>query len=377
MRIATRVILLLFILFVIASCTDEKSSPPESEQPAEETTGEADDNEEGRGSEEVENRQQLATNLDVPWAIEKHAGNVYVSERPGAIVTITDDGQVRKPVELEADLSQQPEAGLLGLAFPDNFTETNTAFAYYSYQEGGFYYQRVVQLEENEDAWQEVSTILDEIPGGQVHQGGRIKIGPDEKLYVTTGDGSVPENAQDLESLAGKILRINQDGSVPQDNPFQDSYVYSYGHRNPQGLAWDENGTLYATEHGSNAYDEINQIEPAGNYGWPEIRGDETQENMITPVVHSGEETWAPSGMSPLHGSFFFASLRGESLNRFNPQNNTVSTVLSDLGRIRDVYAVENGLYVITNNTDGRGTPSEEDDQLIFLELPANQIHGS
>ncbi|WP_052360568.1 PQQ-dependent sugar dehydrogenase [Oceanobacillus manasiensis] len=371
----TRVVVFLLFILVLAACSGEEKSPSESEQPAEETSGEANGNE--NSSKDIEEIKQVATQLDAPWAIEMHEGKLYVSERPGAIVTITDGDQERKPVELEANLSQQAEAGLLGIALPDSFSDNGIALAYYSYEVNGTYYQRVVELEETEDSWQEVSTILDEIPGGQVHQGGRIKIGPDEKLYVTTGDASVPENSQDLESLAGKILRINTDGTVPEDNPFEDSYIYSYGHRNPQGLAWDENDTLYATEHGSDAHDEINLIEPGENYGWPVIQGDETEEDMVTPLVHSGEETWAPSGMANLHGNFFFAALRGESLMRFNPMNKTINTVLEDKGRIRDVYAVENGLYFITNNTDGRGNPSEEDDQLIFLQIPTNQLHDS
>ncbi|MCG3419346.1 PQQ-dependent sugar dehydrogenase [Oceanobacillus jordanicus] len=376
MRFTGIAILCTFFVILTACSNDErKPEPIEPEQPAEETSGEAGENEDAGN--EGENIEQVATNLEAPWAIEKHGGNLYVSERPGAIVTITKSGQTRKPVEFERDLSQQSEAGLLGIAIPEDFSSSEIAYAYYSYEQDGTYYQRVIELEEREEAWHEVSTILDRIPGGQVHQGGRIKIGPDEKLYVTTGDASVPENAQDVESLAGKILRINTDGSVPEDNPFQNSYIYSYGHRNPQGMAWDEAGSLYATAHGSNAHDEINLIKPGENYGWPVIQGDETEGEMVTPLAHSGEETWAPSGMTSLHGSFFFATLSGQSLKRFNLKNETISTVLSDFGRIRDVYADSGGLYFITNNTDGRGSPSEEDDQLIFLKLPTNQLHES
>ncbi len=146
-----------------------------------------------------------------------------------------------------------------------------------------------------ENVWREESLLLDNIPSGTYHHGGRLKIGSDGKLYVTTGDASAPDIAQDLDSLGGKILRMNLDGSIPNDNPYPNSYVYSYGHRNPQGITWSSDGTLYSSEHGSRANDEVNLIEAGQNYGWPIIEGYEEQEGMVSPLFTSGDtNTWAP-----------------------------------------------------------------------------------
>ncbi|MFZ3580121.1 PQQ-dependent sugar dehydrogenase, partial [Virgibacillus sp. DJP39] len=297
----------------------------------------------------------IAKNLNEPWEIQLINETFYISERTEAIVTVENGDQTRKTVNFDQEISNQAEAGLLGIAI----NEPKEAFAYYSYQENGEYFQRVIRMRETKNSWQEIEILLDKIPGGKYHQGGRIAIGPDDKLYITTGDATVENNAQDLDSLSGKILRMNMDGSIPKENPFDDSYIYSYGHRNPQGLAWNDDGILYATEHGSNAYDEINRIVKGGNYGWPDIRGDETKAEMIAPVAHSGETTWAPSGMDYLEGEFYYASLRGQGVRKFNPENLEVKLIINEFGRVRDVLAADNGIYFITNNTDGRGEPAK------------------
>ncbi|SFE34577.1 Glucose/arabinose dehydrogenase, beta-propeller fold [Lentibacillus persicus] len=341
--------------------SDEGQAPSDSEQ-----AEEADDTETKTADEDTE-KKTIAENLEEPWEIEHADGKFYVSERTGSIVTIDNAEQTRKPVQFSKDLSNQPEAGLLGVLLPDGFAETREAIAYYSYQENEAYYQRVATIEESGDQWEETSVLLDEIPGGQVHQGGRIEVGPDGKLYVTTGDATMEDSAQDLDSLAGKILRMNLDGTIPDDNPFEGSYVYSYGHRNSQGLAWNGDGELYATEHGSNAKDEINQIAAGNNYGWPVIRGDETEADMTEPLIHSGNNTWAPSGMVYHEGFFYFGGLAGEGLYRFDPENETEERIVSDEGRVRDVYSTEEGIYFLTNNTDGRGAPGVNDDRMLFM----------
>lgn len=349
--------LIALVILILTGCSKAQNTLTESKEQAV--------NNSGRIEYEI-----IATNLQVPWEIVKIGEKLYISERTGFIVEIEEQKINRKRVQLEKDLSNQPEAGLLGISFPEGFTDT--AYAYYSYVERGHYFQRVVEIKQTNDSWKETATLLDQIPGGKFHQGGRIEIGPDKRLYITTGDATVPELAQDINSLAGKILRMNLDGSIPDDNPFENSYVYSYGHRNPQGLAWDNEGQLYATEHGASAHDEINRIQKGKNYGWPTIQGDERREGMEAPIIHSGETTWAPSGMTFLAGKFYFATLRGEGIREFDPIAKTEQLIISDVGRVRDVLSTPEGLYAITNNTDGRGNPTNQDDILLFI--PINSL---
>ncbi|SDM87932.1 PQQ-dependent sugar dehydrogenase [Sediminibacillus halophilus] len=349
----------VLFLLIVSGCSD--SSKPESNQ--------SDDIQpEGTlsGKNDVET---VASGLEEPWEIVKWENTLYISERTGTIVEISldDEELARKSVQLDETLAEVPEAGLLGLAFPDSFSENKEAFIYYSYTSGQNVYQRVARVKEIADRWKETGVLLDNIPGGQVHHGGRIEIGPDDKLYVTVGDATKQSAAQNPDSLSGSILRLNQDGSIPTDNPDSQSAIYSWGHRNPQGLAWDDQGNLYATEHGDQAHDEINLIQPGNNYGWPQIEGDQQQREMETPLIHSGEDTWAPSGMDYKDGVFLFASLRGEALRRFDPESNSQEAVVEGYGRIRDVLATNDGVYFITNNTDGRGTPVEQDDRLLFM----------
>jgi glucose/arabinose dehydrogenase len=196
-----------------------------------------------------------------------------------------------------------------------------------------------------------------------------MKIGPDGKLYITTGDATTPSVAQNLGSLNGKILRMNLDGSIPADNPYPNSYVYSYGHRNPQGLAWIGE-TLYASEHGQSAHDEINRIVAGANYGWPVIQGLEKKAGMETPLFQSGAEvTWAPSGMAAEDGKLYVAELRGNAVRVFDVEQKQSRVVISDLGRIRDVFVDGDYLYLVSNNTDGRGNPNERDDKLYRVRV--------
>jgi glucose/arabinose dehydrogenase len=212
--------------------------------------------------------------------------------------------------------------------------------------------------------------IIDNIPGAGIHNGGRIKFGPDGMLYITTGDASNSGLAQDTGSLAGKILRLNPDGTIPLDNPFG-SPVYSFGHRNPQGLAWDDRGRLWATEHGSRATDELNLINPGENYGWPIIRGDETAPQMQEPVLHSGSDTWAPSGLAFKGGMLFFCGLRGQSLFSVSiddAQTSLIAHLEKQYGRLRGIVVGPDGFfYITTSNRDGRGLPLADDDQVLKI----------
>lgn len=311
----------------------------------------------------------LAENLEVPWSIQQAGDVFYISERPGAIVKVENGDQVPQKVNLDRPLSEEAEAGLLGFVLHPQFSQNQQAFAYYTYDVSGSPFNRVVVLELQDNVWNEIKVLLDGIPSGPVHHGGRIKVGPDEKLYFSAGDAAVAENAQSLNNLNGKLLRMNLDGSVPKDNPFPNSYIYSYGHRNPQGLAWDETGTLYESEHGQSAHDELNQIVAGANYGWPVIQGTQRRQGMVSPIFQTGDLTWAPSGMDYHDGKLYVATLRGEALQEVDLKTMRSRAIVTGLGRIRDVMIDGEYLYFVSNNTDGRGNPDVEDDKLYQVQL--------
>ncbi|WP_035342933.1 PQQ-dependent sugar dehydrogenase [Halalkalibacter hemicellulosilyticus] len=362
------VIPLFSILFLLGCfANDQPNMKSEESKPVNGGEIAVEDEEE---SQTVNGYEIIAEDLDIPWAIEKSENTIYLSERPGNIVKVEDGETEAQSVHLEKELATAAEAGLLGVVLDPQFLETQLAYAYYTYEDEDGQFNRVVTLRLEDNVWQEESVLLDHIPSGNVHHGGRIKIGPDEKLYVATGDAAEPQIAQDRDSLGGKILRMNLDGSIPDDNPFPNSYVYSYGHRNPQGLTWSSNGTMYSSEHGQTANDEINEIKSGQNYGWPIIEGREEKEEMLSPLFTSGsEETWAPSGMDYYDGKLYVATLRGEAVLEFDLETGEQREVISDIGRVRDVYVNGNSLYFISNNTDGRGEPDENDDRLYRIWL--------
>ncbi|HWQ16330.1 MAG TPA: PQQ-dependent sugar dehydrogenase [Sulfolobales archaeon] len=340
----------------------------------------------GRGSEStlanLAEARVLVSNLQVPWSIVPVGSGVYfVSERVGRISVIVGN-TVKEVVSME--VASVGEAGLLGLAIHPEFPSKPCVYAYMSYQDSGNIYNRVVRIRVDTNTWRALSiqTILDRIPGSYIHDGGRIRFGPDQKLYITTGDASTGSLAQRLDSLAGKILRVEDDGSVPKDNPFYPSPIYSYGHRNPQGIDWHPSqGFMVASEHGSVAHDEINVIIPGGNYGWPYHAGVGGDNRFIDPVVESGTATWAPSGVSFIKGDLFkqfqddllVTCLRGERLLRIRFLDTKRAYVAEELfigvfGRLRDVVIDDDGSILIsTSNRDGRGLPSAEDDRIVRL----------
>ncbi|WP_207940363.1 hypothetical protein DOK78_002153 [Enterococcus sp. DIV2402] len=312
----------------------------------------------------------LATKLEVPWSIQKHDNSFYISERSGTIAKITDGKVQRQTVHLSDELSDVSEAGLLGFLLATDFEESQEAFAYYTYTTQTGTFNKLVKLRLNDSQWEESTVLLDGLPGGNYHDGGRLAIGPDGKLYVTVGDAHQLENVQSLDSLAGTILRLNLDGTIPEDNPYAENYIYSYGHRNPQGLAWTSDDTMYASEHGNSANDEINHIEAGKNYGWPIIEGQDEQAGMETPLFTSGANTtWAPSGMSVWHDKLYVAALRGNAIFEVNLETKEMRSFLEGYGRIRDVLVEEDTLYFVTNNLDGRGNGEEDDDKLYQLTL--------
>ncbi|WP_173918430.1 sorbosone dehydrogenase family protein [Halobacillus sp. Marseille-Q1614] len=319
--------------------------------------------------EDQENREEfsaVAKNLQSPWDIEAEGDRFFISERNGTIAKVEGDQVVREPVATDKPITQIGEGGLLGLKLHPKFQENQLAFAYHTYEnEDDKIQNRLITLAYNNGEWKEQSSLLEKIPGNNFHNGGRIEIGQDGCLYVTTGDAQEESLAQDKDSLAGKILRMTLDGEVPGDNPEEGSYVYSYGHRNPQGLGWSKKGDLYASEHGPNNHDEVNKIEPGKNYGWPLIVGDETASGAETPLFETGNETWAPSGTAVHEETIYIASLRGSALRSLNLQGENAQVITSDYGRLRDVEIVGDSIYFITNNTDGRGNVDSEDDLLV------------
>lgn len=310
----------------------------------------------------------VATGLQIPWGIAfLPDGDMLVTERPGRVVRIGSD---RKTYPVDG-VRHAGEGGLLGIALHPDFASNNRVYLYMTTAEGGLQ-NKIERYTFANDQLTYERDILAGIPAANNHDGGRIAFGPDGKLYATTGDAQNEPLSQDTQSLAGKILRVNDDGSVPSDNPFGNA-VWSYGHRNPQGLAWDDSGQLWATEHGrsgaGSGYDEVNRIAKGGNYGWPEVQGDETRDGMIPPVIHSGaSSTWAPASLAFLNGALFFGGLRGETLYEVNAEGAPVlRPYLQNMyGRIREVTVGPDGfLYFTTSNRDGRGRVKEGDDRIV------------
>jgi glucose/arabinose dehydrogenase len=308
----------------------------------------------------------MAENLEVPWAMAfLPDGRMIFTERPGR-VNILEGKQVKLVANINT--TSNSESGLLGVAVDPNFNQNRYIYLYYT--SGSF--NRVSRFELGEKLENE-TILIDNIPASQIHDGGRLKFGPDGKLYITTGDASQRELAQDTNSLAGKILRMNPDGSVPADNPFG-NYVYSYGHRNPQGIAWGSDGIMYASEHGQTRNDEINIITRGSNYGWPNMEGNQTSQGMVSPLRAYTEFTLAPSGLAYYQGSLYLAGLRGNQLRRVRLSADGRSVVgeealFQGLGRVRDVVAYNGYLYISTSNRDGRGVPKSGDDQIIRVKV--------
>lgn len=326
------------------------------------------------GVSEIDEVTIVVRDLEIPWETAfLPGGDVLVTERPGTLRRI---GQNEQTYTISG-VRHVGEGGLMGMALHPNFVNNSYVYLYLTTSSGDALVNRVERYRLNGSELADRRVILENIPGAANHDGGRIAFGSDGKLYVTTGDAGQPDGAQNKNSLAGKILRLNDDGSIPDDNPFSNA-VYSYGHRNPQGIAWDEEGRLWSVEHGpsgsQSGYDELNLIVKGGNYGWPEIRGDETAAGMVAPVVQSGsDETWAPAGLAYYDGSLFFAGLRGESLYeaKIESENNVLlrAHLRGTYGRLRGVsLGPENKLYLTTSNRDGRGQPQSGDDKIIAID---------
>lgn len=307
----------------------------------------------------------IATGLEAPWSLVFHGDAPLVSERDsGRILEVADDGTTREVAVID-DVSPRGEGGLLGIAVHDG-----GLYVFFTAADENRIERFPLRGEPGALALGEGETILTGIPAGTNHNGGRIAFGPDGMLYATTGDAGDTGTTQDLDSLAGKILRIAPDGSVPDDNPFPGSLVYSYGHRNPQGIGWRSDGTLYASEFGQNTWDELNVIEPGGNYGWPEVEGIAGAEGYIDPVQQWPPAVASPSGIAVTGESIVIANLRGARLREvpFSDLSTSTERHIDEFGRLRDaVTAPDGSVWLLTNNTDGRGSPQQGDDRILRL----------
>jgi glucose/arabinose dehydrogenase len=351
----------------------------------------------GCEKQEVDTSIKLVTeewlkNLDTPWQIVfAPDGSVFFTERPGR-VRVWKEGVLSTWLDL-SNVVEQSESGLLGIGLDPDFASNHYVYIAYTYSTpGSKFTNRLVRCIEdpNTGKGKEDKILIDDIRGEQNHNGGPIKFGPDGKMYWTVGDGFNNDLPQDLNSLNGKVLRINLDGTVPTDNPFPGSYIWTYGNRNVQGLDWQEGtNNLFVTEHGPSSLgqdcckDEINILEKGKNYGWPVISGTQTQAGMENPIWLSGtDKTWAPAGAifvkkGKWKGSFLFVGLKGETLYRavIDPANprkilQVEEYMKQTYGRLRDIAEAPDGtFYICISNRDGRGAPKPEDDRIIKLRI--------
>ncbi|HJQ23122.1 MAG TPA: PQQ-dependent sugar dehydrogenase [Blastocatellia bacterium] len=338
--------------------------------------------------------ETVASGLTVPWSIVfVPDGRVFFTERPGRLRVI-ENGKLREaPLATIADVEPSGESGLMGMTLHPQFTSNHLLYLAYAYRAGG-QRVRVVRFKETSSGLTDRKVIIEEIPAAANHAGCRLRFGPDGKLYITTGDATERELAQRLDSLAGKTLRVNDDGSAPPDNPFVGQAgarpeIWSYGNRNAQGFDWQPGTNLiFETEHGPSGFDgpgggdEVNIIERGKNYGWPVIHHTATHEGMESPLLEYTPAVAPASGMfyrgaafPEWRGNFFFGCLRGQCLIRVVLDGRRVVSqermLREDYGRIRDVAEGPDGaLYFSTSNRDGRGRAASDDDRILRL-VPA------
>lgn len=316
----------------------------------------------------------IASGLDAPWSILRiPGGGTLISERDTTLIReLLPDGSLREAGRV-ADARPGGEGGLLGLAFLADRAApggTGWVYAYFTAADDN----RIVRMPLGGPAGNrtlgEPGTVLGGIPKAGRHNGGRIAFGPDGLLYATAGDAANGANAQDLDSLGGKILRMTPTGRVPAGNPFG-TLVYSYGHRNPQGIAWDARGQLWASEFGQNTWDELNKITPGANYGWPIVEGKGGGDNLVDPVIQWPTDQASPSGIAIVSDTIFMASLRGQRLWRIDPATGEADDwFVNSYGRLRDVVSGPDGtLWFVSSNTDGRGSPAPGDDRLYQVKV--------
>jgi len=316
----------------------------------------------------------IGENLTVPWEILfLPDGEFLITERPGTIVLLRQGATLEVP-----NIEHTGEGGLLGAALHPSFEENAYLYLYQTTQDEAGLSNRIVRYTFKDETLTFDRVIRSDLPGAIYHDGGRIAFGPDGYLYVTIGDALRGEEAQNPDSLEGTLLRMTDEGEPAPENPFN-TLVYSYGHRNAQGIAWDSEGRLWSSEHGrsvgGSGYDEINLITPGGNYGWPDSQGDDVAEGTLAPTRHStADVTWAPGGLAYHNGSLYMPGLRGVTLYEAVLEGDAIlewrEHFVGEYGRLRTVQVGPDGmLYLLTSNRDGRGdTPADNDDRVIRID---------
>ncbi|MFC8368638.1 sorbosone dehydrogenase family protein [Streptomyces sp. CB02400] len=385
-RRAVTAVLAAAALLLTAGCSSDDGGPPGGSDagatPSDTATrssspeGSAEETPPAKGSVKVV--RTVTTGLSTPWGLAPLAdGDLLVSSRDEATVTRVD-GRTGEKTELGEvpGVSPSGEGGLLGIALSPEYASDRMIYAYFTSASDN----RIVRMiyDEEKPAGEQLGapdTVFRGIPKGEIHNGGRIAFGPDKMLYAGTGESGDTGLSQDKESLGGKILRLTPEGEPAPGNPFPDSAVYSYGHRNVQGLAWDAKQRLFASEFGQDTWDELNAIKPGDNYGWPEAEGESDDGGFHNPVDQWTTDEASPSGIAYAEGSIWMAGLGGERLWRIPLKGTEASAdpesfLEDEYGRLRTVApAGGNKLWLVTSNTDGRGSPKEGDDRILELEV--------
>lgn len=365
----TRTLSLLGVVLLVGACSTTEANGVGAGENSAPGGGSS-----GAGALDLGQPEDLATDLDVPWGIDfLPDGSALVAQRDSAVVAhVAPDGQTSEAGTIDG-VAHGGEGGLLGLALDPDFPEEPYAYVYYTTDSDN----RVSRAEYDADANSlgDPEVILDGIPAANTHNGGRIAFGPDGYLYVATGDAQNTDSSQDTDSLGGKILRTTTAGDPAPDNPF-DNHVYSYGHRNVQGLAWDDEENFYATEFGQDTLDEVNLIEPGNNYGWPVVEGPGGGDEYTDPLITWEPAEASPSGAAVAGDSLYVASLRGARLweiplNGDGTVGEPEAHFVDELGRLRTVAPHPDGdaLWLSTSNLDSWGSPADDDDRVMSVPL--------
>ena len=366
----------LALALILAACSSEDADGPDRAAPSESPNGTGTQSPSPSPTETTSapaNRKPkvvatLATGLEAPWGMDfLPDGTAVVTERDTRrVLAVTEDGATEIGTVDQA--APEGEAGLLGVAVSPTYEKDHLLY-FYATTAGD---NRIVRATYDGKRLGPTEPLLSGIPNGFIHDGGRLEFGPDGYLYASTGETGQPSLAQDRDSLGGKILRITPDGDPAPGNPDPASPVWTWGHRNVQGLAFDDNGQLWASEFGQDTFDELNRIDKGDNYGWPAVEGKGGAPDYTDPQLVWRTSEASPSGLAYADGHLWMASLRGERLWRVTVDGRKAAEptafFVGDYGRIRTVEVAPDGnLWVTTSNRDGRGDPAADDDRILVV----------